>query len=214
MTDPSRPDPHATPPDLSPPQEGDGGGLSRLRARLPDLLIEAAFVFFAVLLALAADEWRERKDRAELADRALAAILHEIRANREELLKDQEANLANLQDLERILGELEQGVELEALSVNYKVALTSRAAWETGRMSQAVHFLDLELMTNLAELYELQAIFERAQNSLVDSMTDIGARVRGDPRSALEDAAARMSAVVRYRQVLIDTSTALLATLE
>ena len=42
-------------------------------------------IFFAVMLALAAEEWRERRDRLELADRALRSVAEELRSNLEEL---------------------------------------------------------------------------------------------------------------------------------
>ena len=38
-----------------------------------------------VMLALAAEEWRERRDRLELADRALRSVAEELRSNLEEL---------------------------------------------------------------------------------------------------------------------------------
>jgi hypothetical protein len=52
----------------------------RLREKLPELLLEAVSVVFAVLLALAVDEWRETRSRNALAARARASILEEIRS--------------------------------------------------------------------------------------------------------------------------------------
>ena len=56
-----------------------------LRRRIPDLAVEAGMIFLAVVLALAAEEWREKRDRLELADRALSSVVAEIRSNLEEL---------------------------------------------------------------------------------------------------------------------------------
>jgi hypothetical protein len=56
---------------------GPGSLRPRLREKLPELLLEAVSVVFAVLLALAVDEWREPRSRNTLAARA--SILEEIR---------------------------------------------------------------------------------------------------------------------------------------
>ena len=45
-----------------------------MRRKLPELFLEATMIFFAVVLALAAEEWRESRDRLELADRALYTV--------------------------------------------------------------------------------------------------------------------------------------------
>lgn len=185
-----------------------------LRARLPDLLVEAVFIVLAVFAALAADEWRERKGREDLAERALQGIVHEIRANRQELVRNEEPNRKRLERLTEDLRRMREGAEPDELSIDYKVALTSTAAWEAARMSQAVHYMSLDLVTELAELYEIQALFERAQDDLVDGMTAIGARAREAPLAAAEEAAARIGTVVGYRGILVQAYDRMLADLE
>ncbi len=155
-------------------------GTQPWKKRLPHLLGDAAFVFLAVFLALVAEEWQEDRDRQELADRALRGIIHEIRSNLDELERNEQLNRTNLEQLSRAAAEMERGVEIDELSVNYNVALTSSAAWDAARMSQAVHYLDLEIMTSLAELYEVQSLYERAQHGLVDRLADLGSRLRVD----------------------------------
>lgn len=175
---------------------------SGLRSRLPDLLIEAAFVFFAVLVALGAEEWRENRQRDELADRALQNVLLEMGENRDAIERNQSENAEALERLRTALGELESGGRPDDLSINYQAALTSSAAWETARMSQAVHYLDFEVMSDLAGIYELQDFFERAQDDLMSEISSIGARMRDDERGTLEDLAGRVNAVLAYRDVL------------
>src|SRR5262245_21856053 len=80
------------------------GGLGhRLRDKLPELLLEAASVVFAVLLALAVDEWRETQSQKALAARARASILEEIRGNESELRNTRDKNRALLQRIEKAL---------------------------------------------------------------------------------------------------------------
>jgi len=67
-----------------------------LRAKLPEILLEAASVLVAVLLAFAVDEWRDAREKRQLADRARSTVVAELRVNREELRGniDKERNIA------------------------------------------------------------------------------------------------------------------------
>jgi hypothetical protein len=185
-----------------------------LRRRVPDLAIEALFIFVAVLLALAADEWRESRDRADLADRALRGILLEIRNNRTELGEPGIQNLAEFERVTRELSALDEGENPESLAIDFQVALISSAAWEAARMSQAVHYIGLERTTRLAELYEMQELFERAQSALVDQIIEIGRAAREDPRGAAKDAAGRLGVVVRFHEALVAAYDEVLANLD
>jgi len=195
-------------------ESGKRGTWVRVRARLPELLIEATFIFLAVLLALFAEEWRERRDRRELADRALTGIVAEISSNRDELLDREEENRAQLEELRGVVEGLRAGKQLSEMSVDYQVALTSSAAWETARMSQAVHFMDLEIVTRLAEMYELQRLFERAQDDLVDGMVAIGTQARDEPLLAAEEAYGRINSVLGYRGILVQVYDSMLARMD
>ena len=56
----------------------------QVRAKLPELLLEAVSVVFAVLVALAANEWRQNLADKQVAHRALTGIAEEMRASLEE----------------------------------------------------------------------------------------------------------------------------------
>jgi hypothetical protein len=170
--------------------------------RLPELLIEATFVFLAVLLALVAEEWRERQDESRLAERATAGIVDELRANRERVLADAEFNREQMENLRAFVRARESGEEPEELSVNYKAALVSSSAWEAARMSQAVLVMDLEVVRDLAQVYELQELFERNQNAFLDGIATGGSRARDDATEAVRGWAGEMAAVMGYRELL------------
>jgi Tfp pilus assembly protein PilE len=53
----------------------------RWHAWLPKALFEAALIVLSVLLALAVDEWREDRQRAERAEVALRSIRAELQEN-------------------------------------------------------------------------------------------------------------------------------------
>ena len=58
---------------------------TRLAERLPEILIEAASVVFALLLALALNQWNERRELRERGAAVRAAIRAELSENRLEI---------------------------------------------------------------------------------------------------------------------------------
>jgi hypothetical protein len=156
-----------------------------MRRKLPELLLEAAMIFFAVMLALAAEEWRESRDRLELADRALRSVVEEIRSNLEELEGTGASNVERLEAANAVLAELEAGREQSGADVGLEVALLSSAAWQSAQMSQAVQYLDFDVMRELSEVYEVQDLYERVQSAAVDNMTEAMRTAQDDPAAAV-----------------------------
>ena len=157
----------------------------RTGRRFSDLLIEAGMIFLAVVLALAAEEWREKQDRRELAARALNLVTEEIRSNLEELERTAPENRERMASAMEVLERLESGEEAVEADVGLEVALLSRAAWQSAQMSQAVQYFDLEDVRELSEVYEVQALFERVQQGMVDSMRDMITIAQADPAAAV-----------------------------
>lgn len=159
-----------------------------LRRKLPELFLEAAMIFFAVMLALAAEEWRERRDRLELADRALRSVAEELRSNLEELELTGDRNAERLEAGTTVLAELEADRDPGDADIGLEVALLSKAAWQSAQMSQAVQYFDFDLMRSLSEVYEIQDLYERMQTGAVDSMTEMMRTAEEDPVAAVRQA--------------------------
>ena len=156
-----------------------------MRRKLPELLLEAAMIFFAVVLALAAEEWREQKDRQDLADRALRSVVEEMRSNLEELEVTGVRNTERLEAASAVLAELEAGRDQGGADVGLEVALLSSAAWQSAQMSQAVQYLDFGVMRELSEVYEVQDLYLQVQSAAVDNMTDAMRTAQNDPAAAV-----------------------------
>jgi hypothetical protein len=156
-----------------------------MRRKLPELLLEAAMIFFAVLLALAAEEWRENRDRLELADRALRSVSEELRSNLEELEQTGERNVERLESATTVLAELEAGRDQEGADVGLEVSLLSAAAWQSAQMSQAIQYFDFDTMRRLSEVYEIQDLYDRVQTAAVDNMTQLMRTAEEDPVAAV-----------------------------
>jgi hypothetical protein len=185
-----------------------------LRRKLPELLLEAAMIFFAVILALAAEEWREDRDRDELADRALRAVIEELRSNRDEIERTGSQNLEGLDAARSVLADLEAGRDRGEVGIGLEVALLSSAAWQSAQMSQAVQYLDLDVMRRLSEAYEVQDLYDRMQTNAVDRMTEIMSVADQDPAAAVGQGVVSLMILTDLHADLIATYSETLAELD
>lgn len=182
---------------------GSGGLWPRLRDKLPELLLEAASVVFAVLLALAVDEWRETKSRDALAARARASILEEIRGNESELRNTRDNNRALLQRIEETLPRIRQEPETY-LEFNFQIALLSSASWHTAQMTQAASFLDFDWLRRVSNVYELQELYATSQSAVVDRLSGISEILGDDPHRMLTIIAERLRVALRLQDSLLE----------
>lgn len=175
-----------------------------LRRKLPELLLEAAMIFFAVVLALAAEEWREKQDRLELADRALRSVAEELRSNLEEMERTGARNAERLATATTVLAELEAGQDQGDADVGLEVSLLSTAAWQSAQMSQAVQYLDFDVMRQLSEVYEIQDLYDRIQTGAVDAMTAMMRTADQDPVAAVRQGIISLSVLTDLQESLIE----------
>ena len=176
-----------------------------MRKRLPDLMLEAGMIFLAVILALAAEEWREKRDRQELADRALTSVVEEVRSNLGELQRSAPANVERLEAARAVLEQMEAGEEPGDVDIGLEVSLLSTAAWQSAQMSQAVHYFDLDTMRQLSEVYEIQEMYDRMQTGMVDGMGDLMRIAREDPEAAVRQGVSGVGMLVGFQETLAET---------
>lgn len=152
--------------------------MSTLRDKLPEIALEAVFVVFAILLALAADEWRDSRQNREFAERALESIESEMRSNRQEVLDSRAPNLELMSGLQEAI---DNGWAETDLEVQFEYALLSSAAWQTAQVTQAIHFADYDLVQEIARLYDLQGLFADSQRGMVEQLSAGAAGSLPDP---------------------------------
>lgn len=144
-----------------------------LRDKLPELLIEACSVMFAVLLALAIDSWRERVERRELGMHIVASVRAEIIDNQQQLDPSLQDAIRSLDTLTAMLQD--ERAPRDGSSMGMRLALLSRAHWDMALNSQGLRELDFVQAARLARLYELQGLFEQAQRRTVDHFAELSA---------------------------------------
>ena len=177
--------------DLPPVATADGRPRTSLRAKLPELALEATSVVFAVLLALAVDEWRDDRAEQRRAQRARAAIEHELHANAVELDASLAANRAAVERLRSTIAAVERGEAVE-VGLTYQLAELSSAAWDSARLTGAVGGLELDWLIGVSRLYEVQRLYVEGQQQLADRLAGMGEAIgAGDPQPVLGGLAGR-----------------------
>jgi hypothetical protein len=150
--------------------------VSRSGVSFTRLLAEVVSVVFAVLVALALDEWWEDRENDANARASLVAIAEEMRENRDELSGGDAAEVAEMMEqLDSAIAIFERGETPEGASINWNLALLSSAAWETAQLNRATTYMELDRVVDLAQVYEFQRYYSRIQDDLFDSISGLRA---------------------------------------
>jgi hypothetical protein len=194
---------------MSPPGTAPEGGHDRLRAlrvRLGRMALDVIGVVFAVLVALAADEWRENRELRQRADRAQAAVLAELRANRAEL----ERTRPSIDSTETMLAE-GAGILAEGRAPTMKLDLEfpdfSDAAWRITQVTDAASRLDFDWLTRIARIYETQQLYGEERSAILQTLGGFGTGGQSAPISRLRNEVAILrqlhdQLLERYDQLL------------
>ena len=145
-----------------------------LKRRLPELLLEAFFVVFAVLVALAVDEYWEGREEEELAEIAQENVAAEVQANAAELGEATAANRMLYANLAEALSQMDAGGDPTLSDIQFEVSLLGADAWEAARVTRAVHFMEFERVSRISTMYGVQSLFLERQSEVVDVIANIG----------------------------------------
>jgi type II secretory pathway component PulM len=172
----------------------------RLRDKLPEILIEAASVVLALLLALAVNEWHERRQENERALDARRAILAELRANSAEIRSSRAALKDIVQTLRGALDDSKPAAN--KLKIDLGISLLSAAAWRAALATQASQRIDFDWITRIAKVYELQDNFLRVQNAAIDQLNAVPSDSSADGRQIASTLLPRFRALDQFAQGL------------
>lgn len=174
--------------------------MSVIRRKLPEMLLEAVSVVFAVLIALGVDEWREDRSNAQLADRAIQSLVTEIRSNRDEFQGAREAN----QNVSARLREAIADTDAQGFGVEFEYSLLSDAAWQTAQMTRAAHFMDYDTVQRIARLYDLQTLFDEGQAGVLEFISGMGELAVSEPERLPVMMLGRLGVVMELGEGLAD----------
>ncbi len=139
-----------------------------LLARRPELAREALMVVFAVLVALAVEEWRDERQMHEFADRARMGVVTELRANLDEFEETGPGLLAT----DAMLREVTQEEDFSLLA-NFNLGLPdfSSAAWRASQVSPAASYFDFDWVIEVPRAYETYEVYSRMADQVIDEVS-------------------------------------------
>jgi hypothetical protein len=176
----------------------------RLKEKLPEILLEAGSVVFALLLAYGVDQWREARSHAEMAARARQTIVEELRANREELNGTYTRNASVLQDMHQQIAAFGKA-RVTGVRTNLHLSQLSAAAFQAAQSTQALQFVDFGWLVRVAKIYELQRTYTAAQELALGEVSMASGAISGgeNPVRVLERINSRLSTLQQLGQGLL-----------
>ncbi|MEM1176746.1 MAG: hypothetical protein AAGM22_00250 [Acidobacteriota bacterium] len=138
----------------------------------PRLVGEALWIVLAVLLALAADQWRENKANQKLADKALRGIVEEIQSNRGMVLYF----LPRHREIQDALPESHEDwtqPSLEDEDSRFDPIVLRDTAWRTALETNALVHMDYQTVRQLTEVYTFQRAYNDLTRDLLRSVFDL-----------------------------------------
>ena len=151
--------------------DGGGSGGRSVGRRIAELTLEAMLIVFAVIIALAVDQYWESHEEVELAETALLSIRSEIERNHEQLLDNREDNRSSARHTQTILQSIREGAtDVPPALVDYSFSLIGDDAWQTAQATRAIHFMDFSLVTQISQIYRIQEFFTARQDRVVDAV--------------------------------------------
>ena len=140
------------------------------------LLAEALMVVFAVLVALAVDEWRENREIDAQVARAEAGVDAELRANQDTLRAGAASVQAMYDSVSSMVARMRAGEVIREAALGGTLPEFSDAAWETARVTGAVAHMPYERVLRTARVYETQALTRQAQAQILSTLGGVVAR--------------------------------------
>lgn len=127
---------------------------------------EAAFVVLGVVLALAANEWREQRASATRAEHALTSILEELETNRASVAESLEYHSGLLEAIQETAATSAQP-DIRTFSRGFvSAANVHRTAWESASATGAFEELDFEHLLDLSRVYAQQERYAHQADSI------------------------------------------------
>lgn len=140
-----------------------------MRSKFSDLALEALLVVFAVMVALAVEEYREERQLQDFADRARIAVVAEVQANVDEMI----LTGPGLDSTAAKLGGVLESGDMAGLAgdISFTLPEISTAAWRAAQVSRAAPYLDYEWMIQVSRAYEVYDTYRIVGNQAIEAMT-------------------------------------------
>ncbi len=185
------------------------------RISVSKILLEIISVSFAVLLALGVNEWRNIRANERLANEALENIRKEILSNldiaketltlNKEIVKKQKVAFLSIK--KEIDSNIPNSIENDVHSrfpFSFKFSPTKKTAWNSSNLTNAVTYLDFDLVQLLSETYETQELYSRVNENILERLFSPGLFMKKTISAELQAYFMKLKMYFQVTESLID----------
>lgn len=139
------------------------------------VLIEMVLIVVSVLVALAVGEWNEDRANNRLATEVLERIVTELNRNAAELEEVHKKHQALHDALKKELDKMEKNGKFDKIEIalNLQLGAFQRTAWQTALVTQAVRYIDFEVVQRLSAIYDIHELYKTQLNAALESLGSI-----------------------------------------
>ena len=141
------------------------------RRTLSTIALEVVLIGTGVFLGLAGEQWRESARHHELAEMSLQRFRSEIQANRKLVADVKDYHTATQEAVQRYLDADPKQRQSLTVSLNgIRPAFFERTAWDSALATQAVAYIDPNLIFSLSRIYESQQVYVDLTRGMTQAM--------------------------------------------
>ena len=188
---------------------------SKNKISVSKILLEIFSVSFAVLLALGVNEWRNNRANERLANEALENIKKEILSNldiaketlalNKEIVEKQKKAFISIK--KEIESNISNGIENDVHSkfpFTFKFSPVKKTAWNSSNLTNAVIYIDFDLIQLLSETYETQGLYSRVNENIVERFASPGLFMQKTISAELQAYFMKIKMYFQVTEALID----------
>lgn len=155
------------------------------RRSVATIALEVLLISTGVFLGLAGEQWRESARHRELAEMSLQRFRSEVVANRKIVADVKEYHVTTQERLSLYLSaDPDKRRTIEVTISGIRPAFFERTAWDAALATQAVAYIDPNLIFSLSRIYETQRTYGELTHGMMQAMylrppdEDLGAFLR------------------------------------
>jgi hypothetical protein len=124
------------------------------------IFFEFVSISFAVFLGLMMNQCRDSYNNKQLANQLLNNILTEVTDNKELVSKLLDNHQYIIGEIDSVLFRHENGIDEGDISADLSFSIVNSTAWETAKLTQAIAYMDMDLVADIAGMYSYQDYYQ------------------------------------------------------
>lgn len=136
------------------------------------LSIEFISIFLSVLLALAANEWRDNRNQCKICEKGIESIYSEIKENQNMVDRAYQNHVYFKELIDTVVLDFSHSSEKakKILNLGIDIEFAHNVAWEAARITNITNSMDINLVGKMADIYNAQEIYNSAGQRVINEL--------------------------------------------